>query len=73
MIEVARRKPQAGRQVFRFEIRNFIKDLGSGQAGREEVEDVAHANTQSPHAGPAHTLLAVCRDSISDLVHTGKL
>ena len=73
MIEVARRKSQGGLQVFRFEIRHFVKDLGRGQADREEVENIAHANTHPPHAGPAPALLRVDGDSISNLVHTGTL
>jgi len=72
MVEVARGKPQAGLQVFRFEIRHLVKDLGGGQAGREEVEDIANANTHPPHAGPPPTLLGVYRDSISNLVHSEK-
>ena len=72
MVEVARRKSQAGLQILRFEIRHFVKDLGGRQAGREEIENIAHANAHPSHAGPAPTLLWVHGDSISDLAHSGK-
>jgi hypothetical protein len=70
MIEVARRKSQAGLQVVRLEIRHFVKDLGRGKAGREEIENITHANAHPAHAGPAPTLLRVHGDSISNLVHS---
>src|SRR5712691_9072512 len=55
---------QAGLEVLWLEIRQFLNNLLSTQAGCEQVEHVRHPNPHPTNAGPSTTLLRVGRDPI---------
>ena len=62
-------KAEAGVDILKFEIGQFLHDLFRPQAVREELQDVTHANTHAPNAGTSAALFRIYRDTISELGH----
>ena len=58
MIEPTTGKAKAGRDVFRFEVRQFLEDLLLSESCCEQVQDVNHPN---PHTTDTGTTSALCR------------
>ena len=69
MIQLTARKPKAGLDVFLLQSRHFFQNLGLGQPGGQEVQNVGHPNTHATDARPASTLLRVDRNAVHDLSH----
>jgi len=54
---------ETGCHVFRFEVRQFFKYLLVGQAGSQQIQDVADADTHPSDARPSATLFRVHGDA----------
>ena len=62
MIDFTRGVLQAGLQVLRLQVRKFLQDLLGGQSGRHQVQNIRHADSHTPYAGPAPALFRVDSD-----------
>ncbi len=69
MIEPTTGKLQAGRNVFGFEIRQFLKDLLLREVGSEQIQYIDDADAHPTNAGASATLLRVDRDTFNELSH----
>jgi hypothetical protein len=69
MIKPARCESKRGLKIFGFEIRHLLEDLLRGQASREQIENIAHADTHPTDTWPPPTLLGIDRDSLAQGVH----
>ncbi len=69
MVEPARREPKRSLKIFPFQVRHLLEDLLLSEPGREEIENIAHANTHATNTRPPSALLWIYRDSFGQLVH----
>ncbi len=69
MIEPAAGEAKAGRNIFRFEIRQLFKDLLLSEACGEQAQDVDHLNPHSTDTRPPSTLCRIGSDSFDQFSH----
>ena len=69
MVEPATGKSQAGRNVFRFEIRQLFENLLLGESCSKQIENIDHPNPHSANAGPPPALLRIHRNTFDEFGH----
>ena len=69
MVKATARKPQAGTDILKFKIRQFLKNLLRGEAVGEKVQHVANPNSHAANAGPPSALLWVHCDPMCKFNH----
>lgn len=69
MVEPATGKSQAGRNVFRFEIRQLFENLLLGESCRQQIEDIDNTNPHAANAGPPPALLRIHRNALDEFSH----
>lgn len=62
MIEPAAGEFQASGNIFRFEVRQFFKDLFLGETGGQQIEYIDDSNPHPADTRPPTTLSGVDRD-----------
>lgn len=72
MIKSAAGKLQAGGNIFRFEIRQFFKDLLLNKTGGKQVQHIDDSNPHPADTGPPATLRRVDRDTFDEFGHDGR-
>ncbi len=73
MIQSSARVTQRSGDVLWLEIRQLLEDLGLGQSGGEQIEDVGDPNAHSSNAGTSTALLGIDRDALEKVGHEGPL
>lgn len=69
MIESAAGELQAGGNIFRFEVRQFFKDLLLGETRSQQIQHIDDSNPHSSDTGSPTTLLRVDRDAFNEFGH----
>ena len=64
MSEAPTGKAEGGSDVLELQIGKFFDDLNAREPGRQQIEDVAHADAHAPDTGPAPALRRVHGDSL---------
>lgn len=67
VVELLARVAETGSHVLELEIGKLFEDLLGTPAGRQKVENVAHPDAHSAHAGAPAALGGIHRDPIGDL------
>lgn len=71
MIEATAGEFQAGGNIFRFEIRQFFKNLLLRETRSQQIEYIDDSNSHSTDAGPPTTLCRVDCDALDEFGHAG--
>jgi hypothetical protein len=69
MVETPARVAEARSDVLGLEVGELVEHLCCTETGRQEVENVAHADSQATNAGAAATLSGVDGDAFGKLRH----
>lgn len=69
MIESAAGKLQAGGNIFRFEIRQFFKDLLLRETGGQQIQHVDDADAHPTNTGSSATLFGIDCDAFDEFSH----
>ena len=69
MVEPPAGKSKAGRNVFRFEIRQLFQNLLLGESRGKQIENINHPNPHSANAGPPPALLRIHRNALDESGH----
>jgi len=59
MVKATARKPQAGADILKFQIRQLLNNLLKGQAVGKKIQHVANPNPHPTNTGPPSALLWV--------------
>lgn len=73
MIEAADGELQAGGNIFRFEVRQFFKDLLLRESCSQQIEHIDNPNPHPTDTRTPATLLRVHRDALDKFAHDGCL
>jgi len=73
VIEPAAGETKAGRDIFRFEIRQLFEDLLLSKPSREKIEHIDHPNPHSTDAGPPSALCRIGSDAFEEFSHDENL
>jgi len=69
MIQSLAGEAETGCHIFRFEVRQFFEHLLAGEAGSQEIQDVADADTHPSDARPSATLFRGHGDACDAVGH----
>ena len=73
MIEPAAGETKAGRDIFRFEIRQFFENLLLSEPSRKKIEHVDHPNPHSTDTRPSSALCKIRSDALDKFSHDENL
>lgn len=73
MIEAATGELQTGGNIFRFEVRQFFKNLLLRETGGQQIQHIDDSNPHPTDTGSPTTLLRVDCDAFDEFGHDGCL